>query len=82
MILTVNNQKWYDAAISSGFVDFVDLAVDHWQKQLEEAVTRLLLQVKNKEFHDFSSERATPKQDLREILLNMAQRVIDGDFDN
>jgi hypothetical protein len=42
----------------------------------------LLDAAKRKHYHDFASVLTTPKIVLRDVFLNLAQRVIDGDFDN
>ena len=82
MILMVNSQKWYDAAIATWFVEDSKLAADHGHINLIAALETLLECAKNKHFHDFASEDWAPKINLRNQLLHLAYRVVNGDFDN
>lgn len=44
---------------------------------------KLFKKAENYEFHDFkNAEYATPKMQLRDQLLQMAENVIDGRYDN
>ena len=52
-------------------------------KALLDDILNLLDEAVNLQFHDFGNEKyATPKIELRNQLLALAQNVVDGRYDN
>ena len=80
MRITVNNQKWYDAAIASGFTTYS--LTDEWHLRLVWYLETLLECAKSWDFHDFATTTWMPKQNLKNQLIDLAQKTIDGEFDN
>lgn len=78
--LTVNSQKWYDAAIAWWFTEYS--LTDEWHIRLVWYLETLLECAKTWDFHDFASTTWSPKINLRNQLLYLADKVIEGDFDN
>ena len=61
----------------------MDELVDKGHKKLLADLKSLMRMAENFEFHDFkNTEFATPKIELRSILLTMAERVVEGEYDN
>lgn len=78
--LTVNNQKWYDIAIDAWYTEYT--LTDQWHTRLVWYLETLLSCAVSWDFHDFASTTWAPKINLRNQLLDLAQKVVDGDFDN
>lgn len=56
-------------------------------KHKHNAVHILITLAEKGDFHDFATDRAMPKNELRNILLNLdyndlAQKVVDGEYDD
>ena len=61
----------------------MDELVDKGHEKLLADLRSLMRMAENFEFHDFkNTEFATPKIELRNILLTMAERVVEGEYDN
>lgn len=84
MILTVNNQKWYEAALNSWFKEKVDdeQKEDSWHRNLIYDIKAILERAEEWRFHDFRTKSATPKWDLIEIFHIMIQNVTEWKYDN
>ena len=55
---------------------------DQWTENLIKDLEDIHQRAQRNEFHDFKTELAAPKTILREMLLKMAQAVVDGKYDN
>lgn len=55
---------------------------DQGHSNLINDLEMLLQWAKDNQYHDFKTKRATPKIDLRNELLYMADQVIQGRYDN
>lgn len=57
--------------------------IDEGHENLMSDITALYVLCKSHEFHDFKNEKfATPKVELRNRLLAMAENVVQGRYDN
>jgi hypothetical protein len=53
------------------------------QQALHDDVSRLLFEIKNGEFGDFTNEKyAAPKMELAKIFYQLYQNTIDGRYDD
>lgn len=64
----------------------VDLVNDLLERESTTNRDEILRLARNGEFHDFKTERVTPKRDLYALLVlaeleDLALRVIEGDYD-
>jgi len=60
-----------------------ETALDKGQLNLERDLRGLLVKAQSFEFHDFKNKNyASPKMTLRGYLLQMAENVLNGEYDN